>query len=326
MNHPVLNALLPVVLLIAIGFVSGRTKIISASGVKDLSNLVFMVVLPALLFRTMAQVRPEAVNAASLLAYFGALWLLFGATMAVVGFTRRGAVLALATTFSNSVMMGIALIGIAYGSAGLAVLLPIVSLHALVMLTMATIVLEFALLREQGNAVVNAGHHGVATAPLQRPPVWRTVWQAARNAIIHPVPLPIICGLLFAQTGLSLPQVIDKPMQLLGQSFSPLALILVGITLAQGAPLRHLRSALWISAAKNLLLPAMVAALGWALGLRGLPLSVVIVTASLPIGANVFLFSQRYQVAEELVTASMAVSTVLALPTVALVMWLVQYV
>jgi malonate transporter and related proteins len=137
--------------------------------------------------------------------------------------------------------------------------------------------------------------------------------------------MPIICGLLFAQTGLVLPDVIDKPMQLLGQSFSPLALILVGITLTQGAPLTHLRDALCITVAKNLLLPAVVAALGWALGLRGVPLAVVTVTASLPIGANVFLFSQRYQVAEELVTASVAVSTVLALPTVALVMWLVQF-
>jgi malonate transporter and related proteins len=319
MNHPVLNAMLPVVLLIAIGYLAGRAKLISAGGVKDLANLIFTVVLPALLFRTMAQVHPEAVNGTSLLAYFGALWLLFGATMALVGFTRRGAVLALATTFSNTVMMGIALIGIAYGTAGLAVLLPIVSLHALVMLTMATIVLEFALLREQGNA------SGSTASAAQRPPVWRTVWLAARNAIIHPVPLPIVCGLLFAQTGLILPDVIDKPMQLLGQSFSPLALILVGITLAQGAALAHLRGALWICAAKNLLLPAMVAALGWALGLRGLPLAVVTVTASLPIGANVFLFSQRYQVAQELVTASVAVSTVLALPTVALVMWLVQY-
>jgi malonate transporter and related proteins len=317
MSHPVLNALLPVLLLIAIGCIAGRAKLISASGVKDLSNLIFMVVLPALLFRTMAQVHPEAVNGTSLLAYFGALWLLFGATMAVMGFTRRGAVLALATTFSNSVMMGIALIGIAFGTAGLAVLLPIVSLHALVMLSMATIVLEFALLREQGSA-------GTGTQ-AQRPPVWCTVWQAAQSAIIHPVPLPIICGLLFAQTGLVLPDVIDKPMQLLGQSFSPLALILVGMTLAHGAPLTHLRGALWITAAKNLLLPAMVFLLAWALGLRGVPLAVVTVTASLPIGANVFLFSQRYQVAEELVTASMAVSTVLALPTVALVMWLVQY-
>jgi malonate transporter and related proteins len=315
MNHPVLNALLPVVLLIAVGYMAGRANLISANGVKDLSSLVFTVVLPALLFRTMAQVQPEAVNALSLLAYFGALWLLFAGTLAVVGFTRRGAVLALATTFSNTVMIGIALVGIAYGAAGLAVLLPIVSLHALVMLTLATIVLEFALLREQSHTA----------AALQRPAVWRTVWQAARNAIIHPVPLPIMCGLLFAQTGLALPDVVDKPMQLLGQSFSPLALILVGITLAQGVALGHLRSALWITLAKNLLLPALVAALGWALGLRGVPLAVITVTASLPIGANVFLFSQRYQVAEEVVVASVAVSTVLALPSVALVMWLVQY-
>lgn len=209
MNHPELNALLPVVLLIAVGCIAGRAKLISASGVKDLSNLVFMVVLPALLFRTMAQVRPEAVNGASLLAYFGALCLLFGGTLAVVGFTRRGAVLALATTFGNTVMMGIALVGIAYGSAGLAVLLPIVSLHALVMLTTATIVLEFAVLREQALAMGStpaatsartAASHAInpANALPQRPPVWRTVWQAARNAIIHPVPLPIVCGLLFA--------------------------------------------------------------------------------------------------------------------------------
>jgi malonate transporter and related proteins len=272
-----------------------------------------MVVLPALLFRTMAQVHPELVDVRSLVAYFGSLWLLFAAVLAVVGFSRRGAVLALAATFSNTVMIGIALVGIAYGTAGLAVLLPIVSLHALVMLTVATLVLEFALLRE----------HAVETH--QRPPVWRTVGLAARNAIIHPVPLPIICGLLFAQTGLHIPEVLDKPLQLLGQSFSPLALILVGITLSQSAVGAQLRSALWITAAKNLLLPLMVAALGWLLGLRGLPLAVVVVTASLPIGANVFLFSQRYQVAEDLVTASVAASTVLALPSVALVMWLVQF-
>ena len=43
--------------------------------------------------------------------------------------------------------------------------------------------------------------------------------------------------------------------------------------------------------------------------LTGLPLTVMIAAASLPIGANVFMFSQRYEVAEELVTAGVAVST-----------------
>ena len=315
MNQPIVDALLPVVLLIAIGVIAGKAQWISASGIKELSNLVFMVVAPALLFRTMALVRPENVDWRSMATYFSAIWLLFGMVLVGVGFTRRGAVLALAATFSNTVMIGIALIGIAYGAAGLAVLLPIVSLHALVMLTVATLVLEFAVLRERA-----------AAGTAQRPPVWRTVWLAGRNAVIHPVPLPIIAGLLFAQTGWSIPAVVDKPLQLLGQSFSPLALILVGITLSHGAVGVHVRAALWLTAAKNLLLPALVCAIGWLLGLRGVPLSVVVVTASLPIGANVFLFSQRYEVAQELVTASVAVSTILALPSVALVMWLVQFV
>ena len=46
-------------LFIAIGFVAGRQEWIRASAVKDLSNLVFMVLSPALLFRTMSTVHIE---------------------------------------------------------------------------------------------------------------------------------------------------------------------------------------------------------------------------------------------------------------------------
>jgi predicted permease len=74
---------------------------------------------------------------------------------------------------------------------------------------------------------------------------------------------------------------------------------------------------------KNLTMPALVAGLGWLMGLTGLPLTVMVVAAAMPIGANVFMFSQRYEVAQELVTASVAVSTVAALLTVSLVMALV---
>jgi malonate transporter len=43
-----------------------------------------------------------------------------------------------------------------------------------------------------------------------------------RNGMLHPVPLPILAGLLFAQTGLVLPPVVDKPLQLLGQALGPI--------------------------------------------------------------------------------------------------------
>ena len=52
----------------------------------------------------------------------------------------------------------------------------------------------------------------------------------------------------------------------------------------------------------------------------------MIVAASMPIGANVFMFSQRYEVAQDLVTASVAVSTAMALATVSLAMALAVFI
>ncbi|MCM2295157.1 AEC family transporter [Rhodoferax sp.] len=312
MNHPVFSALLPVVLLIAIGFIAGRAGWIRAEAIKDLSNLVFMVLTPALLFRTMSTVHVEQLNFKPVAMYFVAALLLFAGMLAWRGWSRRTAVLALAATFSNTVMIGIPLIGLAYGQAGLVTLFTLISVHSLVLLTLATVVLELVSAREE-RATGQGGQRHMAL----------TVLAAVKSGVIHPVPLPIIVGLLFAQTGLVLPEVVDKPLHLLGSAFGPVALVLVGVTLTQVQVGPYLKSALGISLLKNLVLPSLVAALGLALGMSGLPLTVMIVTASLPMGANVFLFAQRYEVAQDLVTASMTVSTVIGLATTTLVMPLV---
>lgn len=315
MNSFVISSLLPVVFLIAAGYLAGRRRWIGGNAVKDLSNLIFLLLAPALLFRAMSTVHVEQLSLKPVAAYFIASGLLFAGTMALRGFNRTAAVIALANTYSNTVMIGIALIGLAYGEDGMVVLLTLISLHSLVLLTSATVVLELAVAREHAAAGDGAGRHSMA----------RTVLRALRNAIIHPVPLPIMAGLLFAQTGLVMPEMIDKPIQLLGQAFGPVALVMVGITLALTPIGRHWRGALAQALVKNLLHPLLVAAIGWALGVRGIPLTVMVVAAALPIGANVFLFSQRYRTAEDLVTASVAVSTVLALGTLTLVMVWVQW-
>ena len=309
MNNPVISALLPVVLLIAIGFISGRAGWIRAEASKDLSNLVFMVLTPALLFRTMSTVHVEQLDFRPVAMYFVAAMLLFAGVLVWQGFTRRATVLALAATFSNTVMIGVPLVSLAYGQAGLVVLFTLISVHALVLLTLATVVLELAVAREAAASGQHASQHMALT-----------VLAAVRNGIFHPVPLPIMVGLLFAQTGWVLPEIVDKPLLLLGNAFGPIALLLVGVTLTQVRVGANLKGALGLALIKNMAFPALVAGLSWSLGLSGLALSVMIVAASMPIGANVFLFSQRYQVAQELVTAAVAVSTLLAMLSVSLVM------
>jgi malonate transporter and related proteins len=302
MNHPVITSLLPVILLIASGYAAGKLGWIRPSAMKDYSNLIFMVLLPPLLFRTMAQTHPENLQALPVLAYLGSMVILFILVLLFTGFNSRGVILAMATTYGNTVMIGIALVGYAYGEAGQAVLFSLLSVHAVIMLTSATLFLEW--LRRK-----NSDTHPV-----------RAALEALRGALLQPTTWPILLGLAFSQTGWTIPLVIDRPLQLLGQAFSPLALLLVGLTLSNTSFGLHIKSALGLSLLKNFLHPVLVWGLGRLLGLQGLPLTVMVVAAALPMGANVFMFSQRYEESQELVTTSVSVSTVMALFSVALAM------
>jgi malonate transporter len=317
MNSIVVVSLAPVVVLIAIGFIAGRADWIRAEATKDLSNMIFLLLTPALLFRTMGRVRVEQLDFAPVGAYFLAVLVLFAATLLIQGFNRRAAVLALAATFSNTVMIGIALAGLLYGPAGLVIILTLVSVHALVLLTGATVLLELAVAHE-------ARSSGVALQPARHP--LATVLMALKNALLHPVPLPIVAGLLFAQTGLALPAVIDKPLELLANAFGPLALVLVGVTLARTPVGRHWRAALVLVAVKNLVHPLLVFVLCRLLGVADLPTMVMVLAAALPIGANVFMFSQRYDVDQDLIATGAALSTVLAMFTLTFVLLLLPWV
>lgn len=57
--------------------------------------------------------------------------------------------LALAGVFGNTLMLGVPLVGLAYGPAGQVVLLTLVSVHALVLLTLANLILEVQTARDQ---------------------------------------------------------------------------------------------------------------------------------------------------------------------------------
>jgi predicted permease len=307
-DHPVISSLLPVVLLILVGFVSGRAKLVRPEAVRDLSNLVFLVLTQALLFRTMSSVHLEKLDMRPVFQYFLVAGSLFFIMLMVYGRDSRASVLALASIFSNTLMIGVPLVGLAYGESGQVLLFTLISLHALVLLTMATVVLELQMAYEQAVETGESRH------------MLKTVGMAIKNAVLHPVPLPILMGLIYAQTGLGLHPIVDKPLQLLGASFGPVALVLVGITLSQTPVGHNIKGAIKLSVAKTFVHPCLMAAVGYAMGMRGLHLTVMVVAAALPIGANVFLFSQRYEKEEDVVTAAVAVSTAFALISVTLVM------
>ena len=310
LDHPVVSSLLPVVLLIAVGWVAGRARLMGKESVRELGQVVFLVLSSALLFRTMSTVDVLHLDLRPILIYFAVAIVLFFVLQRLYGGGPRASVLGLAGMYSNVVMIGVPLVGLAYGQQGLVLLFTFISLHALVLLSMVTVVLELQEARLHAERSGEPAHLG------------RTLAAAIKSALLHPVPVPILLGLAWGLTGWSLPGVIDLPLKLLGQAFGPVALLMVGLNLAQTDLGQHWRRGLGLALIKNVLHPALMLALSWWLGLRGMALVVMVTAAALPIGANVFMFSQRYRQCEDEVTAGVAVSTVGAMFSVSVLMLL----
>ena len=318
----VISSLVPVMLLIAIGCAVGRWQWVSPGGAQELSRLAFSVFGPALLFRTMCHVDPHtlvlqplAVYLLSAMGLYWAMWWCWGRNLAA-------AMWAMATMFSNTVALGIPLVGYVYGPPGLVVLFTLISVHSLVLVTMITVHLEWQ------RAKTPQTQSGLASPAA----LWGTLTLALRQSIFHPVPLPILLGLAFTQTGWSIPEALDRPLQWLGAAFGPMALLLVGINLSQvwrSASSANDRPQPWrkpveLALLKNLVFPICVGAVGWAMGLQGLPWAVMVLAASLPVGANVFLVSQRYALEREAITLGMSISTLAGMLSLPVVMVLLQ--
>ena len=83
MDHPVISSLVPVVILIALGFAAGRLRWIAGTAVQEFSNLVFLLLTPALLFRTMSKVQLANLDYTPVAAYFTGVIALFAGTLLV---------------------------------------------------------------------------------------------------------------------------------------------------------------------------------------------------------------------------------------------------
>jgi predicted permease len=200
-------------------------------------------------------------------------------------------------SFGNTVQVGLPFAAALFGDAGLQLHLAIVSLHALVLLSLLTVLAEVDIAHA-------AARKGSAAA------LGSLLLTIARQTLIHPVVLPVLAGLAWHLTGWALHPVADNMLQTLGQAGVPLCLVLIGASLAQYGLGSSWRRLLGLVALKLLLLPALVALLGIGVfGLSGLPLAVLVMAAALPTGSNALLFAQRYQTLEGEASAVIVLST-----------------
>jgi len=299
--NAILDIIVPVFGTVAVGWAIGRTRLLTAEGLRGLTNVTFYALFPALLFRSMSKVRLEMLSPDILFVFFGAALLLYFGVM-VLGRTmgmRLGdsTVFGLSAVFSNGVGIGIPFISYAFGEAGLVPLLMVISVNSLVLLTLSSFLMEIG---QQGGA---------------RTGLLRKLGRAALAMLKHPVIPSIFAGLAWSEItvavpGLATPVVVDRVLQTLAIAAPPCGLIMAGASLAHVGLREHWQFAGITSLFKLIVLPLAVWCAGrYLFTLDPLWLTVVTLNAAMPAGANVYLVAQLYRTGVGLATNAVVVST-----------------
>jgi malonate transporter and related proteins len=301
-----LAILLPVFGLIAVGYGIARTRLLTGEGVRGFGNFVYYLALPALLFRgTAIDESGAGGDPKVVVVYFIAAVALFALGM-LVGRWRFGlrlsaqGVLAINVSFGNTVQLGLPLVLAAFGRAGLAPMTLIIALHSMVLLTLATLVIEL-------------GRGG-------RGELGKSLRATAKALATNPIIGAIILGYLWRLTGWPLPRALVDFVELLAAAASPCALFTLGAALSGFRLAAGAGETVIIVALKLLLQPLLVWSLGRLFGLAPLDLAVATLAAALPIGINAFIVAQRYQLYVERSAAAVALSNLVSVLTLGAVL------
>ena len=305
LHHVALAA--PLFALVFAGYGLMRVTGWSANVADGLTRFVFVVALPATLFRQMCdfgQLPP--VDPRLLIAFFGGCLVVFvfGRWVAWWRFRLDGvgqSVFALAGVFSNNLMLGLPLAKEALGDAAVPSVALVLVFNSLTLWTLLTVSVEWA-------------RHGSLSL--------RGISRTLRGVISNPLIIGILSGTLIGVSGGSLPTAIDQPLSLLVRCAVPLTLVALGMGLAQHNVRSGLAMSLTMAAIKLIVQPFAVWAIARLIGLPALETQVVVLLASIATGANVFLMSRQFKSLEGPVASCLVLSTALAAVTTPLALTL----
>ncbi len=261
-----LPAIASVSLIIFIGFIAGRTLSLER---QTLSQLTIYLLVPALIAASLYSTKLSAQSASGLIVSYlitiVLLYLITFATAKLLKFPPPIQKSLIATTlFSNNGNMGLPIITFAFGEQGLE--------RAIVYLIAASITMASiapALLKGEGLLT------GIKLT-LKLPLLWA-----------------MLGGLYLRIFEIKLPFSLSESLEMLGNASIPIALIILGIQLAQ-TPFRMGRYELFAATMRLFLAPAIAYGVGSTLGLTGLDLQILVMQGAMPTAVNTLVWVTEF--------------------------------
>ena len=300
----VLDVVLPVFLVTALGWALRRGRFLSAEGNTVLTRLVYWVAAPALLFRS-AAITPlrDGVNLTGL-AVMASVTVVLAIVVYALAMrsqpSRRG-VIAQGAVRSNQVFLGLPLVYNAWGAEAVGQVAVVVGLMVVVYNVLSVPLLTLP-------------HRTKGARP------WAGAMSGTRTILLNPLALGCLSGIAYAALALPLPRALDVSLDLVGRTALPLALISVGAAL----DLRRLRHELPVTSLVVVLKLGVYPALVWlgltALGMTGLGMKAVVLLAATPTAVASYVMSVELGGDEQLSASLIIGTTLVALPSI--VFWL----
>ncbi|GAA2265168.1 hypothetical protein GCM10010145_43290 [Streptomyces ruber] len=350
----IVTIVVPVFVIILVGYGTGRLRLFDASGTQALRDLTMQLALPASLllsiWRTPRHTLVEKLPLAGLLALgFLAVYAVLFAVLRYAARTplKRAALLALACVQPQYAFMGTSILTGLFGAAQAAIPIAVGGILVNVILDPVVLVMlglpDRTALRTEArslsagatrpkHAMATAGGGGtaVAVAPavttaddLPEPP--RT---SALQTVLHQLREPFVwgplLGLVLSVTGVGVPEVVGSSLTLLAGAASSAALLYVGLSVAKvGRPRLHPR--VWvISLISVVVLPLLLYSVGKALTSSEAAAQAALILA-FPVSPVPLMFASKYgdKADEETIGSAVVVSLILSFITLPVIINLV---
>jgi len=304
----ILNTVLPVFLVIGLGFGIRRCGLIDAQFISNINRLVYYVCLPLLLFYKIGTAdfstnfNPALIAGSMLVILLGfvAVYRLAGA-MRLAGPVQG--VVAQGACRGNLAFMGLALVYNAYGEAGLTragilmgFLVPVYNLGAILVLTLS-----------QGQDTKPQGPHWLS------------------QVLLNPLILASALGIVWSSYHLPLPLLLNRALNIVSATALPLALLAIGGSFSIERLQGNLKLATLVSVCKLLLIPLLTSVLLMALGVNGLDFAVGILLAGAPAATANYIMATELKGDAQLAGTIVMLSTLLSVFSYALLLFLLQY-
>jgi len=310
--HVAVTLVLPIFAIIGLGILSVRVGLMTDAHIDAIDRFVFNLAMPALLFHALARTElPETLPWGLWLSFYSAMlicWVL-GVLLARTVLRRPfsdAVIIGFGGGQGNTVMLGIPIILTAFGDEAGVPLFFLLAFHGLILITLATLVLEM-------------GRHAGSGAG-ERPSAWKVLRDGLATTARNPVILGLGLGLIYGQLGLGLPAPVDRSLELFGGAAIPCALFVLGGMLTR-YQVRKSLSAVAVTAGMKLIVhPALVLVLA-AFVFRLPPLWIATATtlAAMPTGVYSSILANRFRAAPDAASSSVVLATALSLVTISVV-------